>query len=137
LTQGGSAAADLRPSAKAFPERRIAGRRTFWGIFFVFTPGGRERGCCLDIAAHAGGGKIKDALNVLPLRFFKGLVGMGGGIYRGEIQLLAFKLMNPYDRFFLDYCKLYFNIDDAGFLERHDAFRNWYEYVNHIHVHTA
>ena len=84
------------------------------------------------IDAHAGGGKIKDAVNVLPLLFFKGLVGMGGGIYRGEIQLLAFKLMNPYDRFFLDYCKLYFNIDDAEFLERHHAFRNWYEYVNHL-----
>lgn len=84
------------------------------------------------IDAHADGGKIKDACDRLPFDYFKGLVTLGGGIYRGEIQLLAFKMMNPYERFFLDYYNLYLNIDDAGFLERHHRFRNWYEYVNHL-----
>ncbi len=65
----------------------------------------------------------------MPYNFFKGVVIMGGGIYRGEFQLLAFKLMNPYERFFLDYYNLYCNVEDADFLERHHRFRNWYECV--------
>ena len=84
------------------------------------------------IDAHADGGKIKDACDALPLDYFKGLVAFGGGIYRGEFQLMSFKMMNPYERFFLDYYNLYSNVDDAGFLERHHRFRNWYEYVCHL-----
>lgn len=84
------------------------------------------------IDAHADDGKIKDACEVLPYNFFKGVVIMGGGIYRGEFQLLAFKLMNPYERFFLDYYNLYCNVEDADFLERHHRFRNWYECVRHL-----
>ena len=77
-------------------------------------------------------GKIKFACGFLPYNFFESLVLAGGGLYRGEFQLLAFKLMNPYDRFFLDYFNLYNNIDDEAFLERHHRFRNWYETVNHL-----
>lgn len=84
------------------------------------------------IDAHAGGGKIKNACDFLPYNFFQSMVLAGGGVYRGEFQLLAFKLMNPYDRFFLDYYNLYNNIEDAAFLERHRRFRDWYECVRHL-----
>jgi poly(3-hydroxybutyrate) depolymerase len=84
------------------------------------------------IDAHAEPGKIKFACDFLPFNFFETLVTMGGGIYRGEFQLLAFKMMNPYERFFKDYYNLYMNIDDSAFLERHHRFRNWYESVNHL-----
>ncbi len=84
------------------------------------------------IDAHADPGKIKFACDLFPYNFFKSLVMAGGGIYRGEFQLLAFKLMNPYDRFFLDYYNLYKNVEDAAFLERHHRFRNWYESVSHL-----
>ena len=84
------------------------------------------------IDAHAEPGKINSACDILPFNFFQSLVVAGGGIYRGELQLLAFKLMNPYDRFFLDYYNLYKNVEDAAFLERYRRFRNWYECVRHI-----
>ncbi len=84
------------------------------------------------IDAHAEWGKIKFACDYLPFNYFQSLVMAGGGIYRGEFQLLAFKLMNPYDRFFLDYYNLYKNIDDEAFLERHHRFRNWYETISHV-----
>ncbi|MDR3568713.1 MAG: alpha/beta fold hydrolase [Syntrophobacteraceae bacterium] len=84
------------------------------------------------IDSHAEPGKIKFACDYLPYNFFQSLVLAGGGLYRGEFQLLAFKLMNPYERFFLDYCDLYKNIDDEAFLERHRRFRNWYETVNDL-----
>ena len=84
------------------------------------------------IDSRAEWGKIKFACDYLPYNFFQSLVAAGGGLYRGELQLLAFKLMNPYDRFFLDYYNLYQNIDDEAFIERHRRFRNWYETVNDI-----
>ncbi|MGC9196079.1 MAG: alpha/beta fold hydrolase [Syntrophobacteraceae bacterium] len=84
------------------------------------------------IDAHADPGKLKSACDVLPYSYFQTLVMAGGGIYRGEFQLLAFKLMNSYDRFFGDYYKLYENMEDPVFLERHHRFRNWYETVSHL-----
>jgi poly(3-hydroxyalkanoate) synthetase len=84
------------------------------------------------IDAHADPGKLKFACDVLPYNYFQSLVMAGGGIYRGEFQLFSFKLMNSYDRFFGDYYKLYENIEDPVFLERHHRFRNWYETVSHL-----
>lgn len=84
------------------------------------------------IDSHADDGKLKFACDVLPYNFFQTLVMAGGGVYRGEFQLLAFKMMNPYERFFEDYYNLYKNIDDEAFLKRHHRFRNWYESVRHL-----
>lgn len=84
------------------------------------------------IDACADGGKIQEALKFLPPSYFNWLVEMGGGLYRGEFQLFAFKMMNPTDRFFTDYCKLYNNIDDPEYIKRYHNFRNWYEYVHNI-----
>jgi poly(3-hydroxybutyrate) depolymerase len=81
------------------------------------------------IDAHADGGKIQEALQRFPSEFYKWLVQCGGGLYRGKYQLMAFKMMNPYDRFFGDYLELYLNIDDAKYLKRYHEFRNWYEFV--------
>jgi len=84
------------------------------------------------IDAHADGGKIQDALGTLPSAWFNWVVNMGGGIYRGEFQLFAFKMMNPYDRFFMDYWKLYDNIDDSDYVKKYHDFRNWYEFVHNL-----
>ncbi len=84
------------------------------------------------IDAHADDGKLKAACAVLPYNYFMTLVTLGGGIYRGEFQLFAFKMMNPYERFFQDYYELYKNVEDPVFLERHRRFRNWYETVSHL-----
>jgi poly(3-hydroxyalkanoate) synthetase len=84
------------------------------------------------IDSHAEWGKIPFACDYLPYNFFQSLVLAVCVLYRGEFQLLAFKLMNPYDRFFLDYYNLYNNIENEAFLERHRRFRNWYETVNHL-----
>jgi poly(3-hydroxybutyrate) depolymerase len=84
------------------------------------------------IDAHADGGKIQDAVAMLPSAWFDWLVHMGGGLYRGEFQLLAFKMMNPYERFFMDYLNLYNNVHDPDYLKRYHDFRNWYEFVHHL-----
>jgi len=84
------------------------------------------------IDACADGGKIQDALKRLPPSWFEWIVSMGGGLYRGEAQLFAFKMMNPGDRFFTDYCKLYSGIDDPDYIKKYRNFRNWYEHVHNI-----
>lgn len=84
------------------------------------------------IDTKADGGKIQDAVNTHPFSFYEWLVSLGGGLYRGEIQLFSFKMMNAVDRFFSDYVDLYQNINDAAYIERYRTFRDWYEYTQNI-----
>ncbi len=57
---------------------------------------------------------------------------MGGGIMPGEYMKLGFKMLNPLDRFILDYSDLYSNINDSEYMERYRKFRNWYEYTQNL-----
>jgi poly(3-hydroxybutyrate) depolymerase len=84
------------------------------------------------IDAHAGGGKIQNALQFTPLSYFRTLVEANGGIYPGKMQLLAFKMMNPFERFWGDYLKLFSGYSDPGFVARNHIFSNWYEYVQDL-----
>ncbi|MGO9017827.1 MAG: alpha/beta fold hydrolase [Syntrophobacteraceae bacterium] len=84
------------------------------------------------IDAHVGGGKIQRALQFTPLSFFRTLVDANGGTYPGQMQLLAFKLMNPYERFWGDYLKLFSGYGDFGFVTRNHIFSNWYEHVQDL-----
>ncbi|MGO9311734.1 MAG: alpha/beta fold hydrolase [Syntrophobacteraceae bacterium] len=84
------------------------------------------------IDAHAGGGKIQEALKFTPLSFFEALVDANGGTYPGQMQLLGFKLLNPLERFWGDYLKLFSAYGDFGFVARNHLFSNWYEYVQDL-----
>jgi poly(3-hydroxyalkanoate) synthetase len=84
------------------------------------------------IDAHAGGGKIQDALKYTPLSFFRTLVDANGGNYPGRVQLFGFKMMHPIDRFWGDYLKLFSAYSDSGYVARSRLFSNWFEYVQDL-----
>ncbi len=80
----------------------------------------------------AGGGKIQFYTEMYPMFFYESLVAMGGGTMPGEYMKLGFKMLNPVDRFFLDYSDLYSNINDSEYMERYRKFRDWYEYTQNL-----
>jgi poly(3-hydroxybutyrate) depolymerase len=81
---------------------------------------------------RADGGKIPYFVSIYPMFFYESLVAMGGGIMRGEYLKMGFKMLNPVDRFGLDFTDLYVNISNRDYLERSRKFRNWYEYTQNI-----
>jgi len=80
----------------------------------------------------AGSGKIQFYTEIYPMFFYESLVAMGGGTMPGEYMKLGFKMLNPVDRFILDYSDLYSNINDGEYTERYRKFRNWYEYTQNL-----
>lgn len=80
----------------------------------------------------AGGGKIQFYTEMNPMFFYESLVVMGGGNMPGEYMKLAFKMLNPVERFSLDYTDLYSNINDSEYTERYRRFRDWYEYPQNL-----
>ncbi len=80
----------------------------------------------------AGGGKIQFYTEMYPMFFYESLIAMGGGTMPGEYMKLGFKMLNPVDRFFLDYSDLYSNINDSEYMERYRKFRDWYEYTQNL-----
>lgn len=80
----------------------------------------------------AGGGKIQFYTEMYPMLFYESLVAMGCGTMPGEYMKLGFKMLNPAERFFLDYSDLYSNIHDGEYMERYRKFRDWYEYTQNL-----
>ncbi len=80
----------------------------------------------------AGGGKIQCYANIYPMPFYESMVAMGRGNMPGEYLKFGFKMLNPLDRFFLDYSDLYRHMNDAEYLEKSRKFRNWYEYTQNL-----
>ncbi|HPW68829.1 MAG: alpha/beta fold hydrolase [Deltaproteobacteria bacterium] len=80
----------------------------------------------------AGGGKIQDMVNTLPLMYYQYLVGLSGGNMSGDLMLMGWKMMNSYDRFVRDYLNLWINVQDESYLERTRKFSRWYEYAQDI-----
>ncbi len=78
------------------------------------------------------GGKIPYFVSIYPMFFYESMVAMGGGVMPGEYLKLGFKMLNPVDRFGLDYADLYANLYNQDYLERSRKFRNWYEYTQSI-----
>ncbi|HRT44406.1 MAG TPA: alpha/beta fold hydrolase [Desulfomonilia bacterium] len=80
----------------------------------------------------AGGGKIQDIVNTLPLMYYQYLVNCGGGNMSGDLMLMGWKMMNAYDRFVRDYLNLWIHVRDENYLKRTKTFSRWYEYTQDI-----
>lgn len=80
----------------------------------------------------AGGGKIQDIVDTVPFWYYKYMVGCSGGNMSGDLMLMGWKIMNPYDRFIGDYLNLWINVRDDSYLERTKRFSRWYEYTQDI-----
>jgi poly(3-hydroxybutyrate) depolymerase len=80
----------------------------------------------------AGGGRLQDLVQSMPLMLYQNLVCCGGGNMSGDMMLLGWKMLNPYDRFIKDYLNLWVNVRDAGYLHRTKKFQEWYEYTQDI-----
>lgn len=77
----------------------------------------------------AGGGKLQDICKNLPMSFYEGMVASGGGIQKGEYQLLGFKALNPYDRYVGDYLELWNAVCEGSEakIEKWRRFKSWYD----------
>ncbi|HOS96511.1 MAG TPA: alpha/beta fold hydrolase [Deltaproteobacteria bacterium] len=80
----------------------------------------------------AGGGKLQDVVQTMPIDFYRWLVTMGMGNMLGDLMLMGWKIMNPYERFVSDFINLWVNVRDDRFLERSKQFQTWYEYTQNI-----
>ncbi|MGC9325891.1 MAG: alpha/beta fold hydrolase, partial [Desulfomonilia bacterium] len=80
----------------------------------------------------AGGGKIQEIVQRMPINFYRSLVALGGGTVPGEYMLMGWKVMNSYERFFSDYVNLWVNVRDAAYVDRAKKFQTWYEYTQNI-----
>jgi poly(3-hydroxybutyrate) depolymerase len=80
----------------------------------------------------AGGGKIQEIVQTMPFAFYAWLVALGRGVMRGRYIVTGFKNMNPYDRYVIDYWKLFSFINSEEHVERTRRFRRWYEYTQSV-----
>jgi len=80
----------------------------------------------------AGGGKIQDIVQRLPISFYRMMVTLGCGTMPGDFMLAGWKLMNSYDRFVRDYVNIWVNTRNDAYLERTKKFQTWYEYTQDI-----
>jgi poly(3-hydroxybutyrate) depolymerase len=77
----------------------------------------------------AGGGKIQAICQTLPMSFYENLVNIGGGVERGEFQLMGFKSLNMYDRYIGDYLDLWYAVcnGDEKAIQKWHRFKDWYD----------
>jgi poly(3-hydroxybutyrate) depolymerase len=80
----------------------------------------------------AGGGKLQDVVQQQPMQYYKGLVSCGMGNMSGDLMLMGWKLMNPYDRFIKNFVNIWVNVRDESYLQRTRKFQEWYEYTQDI-----
>ena len=80
----------------------------------------------------AGGGKLQEVVQALPIDYYRWLVGLGSGNMLGDFMLTGWKIMNPYDRFLGDFINLWVNVGDESFRKRSKHFQTWYEYTQDI-----
>ena len=80
----------------------------------------------------AGGGKLQNMVQQIPLWQYKMMVFQGGGVIPGKALLTGWKMTNPYERYFGDYIAMLSNISDDNRLKRTRQFRTWYEYTQNI-----
>jgi len=80
----------------------------------------------------AGGGKLQEVVQGMPIDFYQWLVAMGFGNMMGDMMLMGWKIMNPYERFVSDFINLWVNVRDDSFRERSKQFQTWYEYTQNI-----
>jgi len=81
---------------------------------------------------RAGQGKVTRAVETLGFPWYERLVGSSGGVMPGRHMVAGWKLLNPLERFVGDPLTLWANIDEGTFVERHQRFRNWYEWTQNL-----
>lgn len=76
-----------------------------------------------------GGGKIQQGNNMISVDTVKSIVDMNAGIWPGQYQLIGFKMLNPYDRFWGTYSDLWNHIlsDDDKEVKKWKRNNDWYE----------
>jgi len=79
------------------------------------------------IDTDAGNGVIKRMAHESPLSFYQQLVGLGGGLMKGEFMLQGWKNMNPEQHYIQDHIDLYEHLDDPAYLAKEETFESWYE----------
>lgn len=80
----------------------------------------------------AGGGKIQDIVQHMPLSFYQMMVAFGCGTMPGDLMLAGWKILNSYERFVRDYVNIWVNVRNEAYLERTKKFQTWYEYTQDI-----
>lgn len=73
---------------------------------------------------HAGDAIIAKIVKEIPQSFFECMTTYA---LPGQYLIMGFKNMNPLDRYFLDYVKLWQNIDDDQVVKRFLLFNDWYQ----------
>ena len=83
---------------------------------------------------HSEDGKIDRWTRDTPMEFYETMVKANGGLQLGEYQILGFKSMNPYERWFGDYADLLLHCmrGDEQSIEKWHRFKLWYEYPVNI-----
>ena len=79
------------------------------------------------IDTDAGDGPIKRMAHDTPMSFYRDLVGLGGGLMRGQLMLMGWKNMHPEKHYAAEQFDLYQHMDDPTYLERVEVFDSWYE----------
>jgi polyhydroxyalkanoate depolymerase len=79
------------------------------------------------IDTDAGDGPIKRMAHDTPMSFYEDLVGLGGGLMRGQLMLQGWKNMHPEKHYAAEQFDLYQHMDDPTYVQRVEVFDSWYE----------
>jgi poly(3-hydroxybutyrate) depolymerase len=75
---------------------------------------------------HAGLGIVQALARGLPMTTYRGLVGLGAGVMRGELISQGFDALLPFERHFLKYLGIWNHLDEEDWLGRFHQMNDWY-----------
>jgi len=75
---------------------------------------------------HASGGLMHATARATPAAGYRALVGLGGGVMRGDVLRRAFDSLRPVERPWVEWARLWTSLDDPDFLERTRRLEAWY-----------
>jgi len=80
------------------------------------------------------GGKCQDWLKVANNLYIQSIIDFNCGVWPGEYQLLGFKMLNPYERFFETYYKLWKSVcnEDNNTVNKWVRNNSWYEHIQDL-----
>jgi len=80
---------------------------------------------------HCGEPLIHAWVEAMKLDFYRALVAAGGGVLKGEYMLAGFVALEPQAEL-SKHLQLVAGLGDAGFLDRHRRFEDWYKHTQDI-----
>ncbi len=75
---------------------------------------------------HAGNGPITRLCRSTPFSTYQAMVGLGGGVMRGDFLRFGFDLLQAWDRFLVEPMRAWNGLDDPPWQERQARLRSWY-----------